>query len=126
MKPLSDYDAEAIRRALTTLAASGAAVIVVTSERPADDPTDPFVAAMAEKLPAEGFEGTAAELLRRVTPDENTKWWRAPKEWPRDARQATAHLRRVAPVMRATGWTVDDLGTGNHHKVVRWRIVPPG
>lgn len=71
----------------------------------------------------EDFEGTSAQLLELVTPD-NPKW-RPPKGWPADARKVTAYLRRIAPTLRRTGWTVDDLGSHNKEKIVRWSILPP-
>jgi hypothetical protein len=83
---------------------------------------DPFVIRMLEAI-REGFTGTAASLLALVEPADDR--WRAPKGWPGDSRKVTAHLRRLAPALRKTGWTVTDLGPDNHLKVVRWQITPP-
>jgi len=66
------------------------------------------------------FEGTAAELRDKVTPDK------PPKGWPADARAVTQRLRRQAPVMRKAGWTVQDDGGRNHRKAVKWTIATPG
>lgn len=71
----------------------------------------------------EMFEGTSAELLELVQPRDEK--WRPPKGYPADARQATARLRRLAPLLRKVGWVVDDLGNNNHEKVVRWKLTPP-
>lgn len=76
---------------------------------------DPFVLAIQR---IGGFEGTAAELLDRVTPEK------PPKGWPSNARAVTQRLRRQAPVMRKAGWRVSDDDGANHDKVVRWSIHP--
>lgn len=81
---------------------------------------DPWIAALCEEIAA--FEGTSAELLGRVpAPDV----WSVPKGWPRTARQATAVLRRQAPVMRKAGWTVADDGGANKDGITRWTLVQP-
>ena len=69
------------------------------------------------------FEGTSGELLKHVKPGDPE--WKAPKEWPADSRAVTGLLRRLAPAFRKTGWTVDDLGSDNKAKVLRWKILPP-
>jgi hypothetical protein len=53
---------------------------------------------------ADGFEGSAAELLTAVKPCDPE--WKAPKDWPSSARGVTGKLRRLAPAFRKTGWTV--------------------
>jgi hypothetical protein len=83
---------------------------------------DPFVVALAAQLVGR-FEGTATELLAKVTPADDK--WRAPKGWPANAREVTRRLRRQAPVMRKAGWVADDLGADNHAKTARWRIARP-
>lgn len=82
---------------------------------------DPFITAIKEMFTDTSFEGTAADLLSRVTPAEG----RTPKNWPATARQVTQVLRRQAPTMRKVGWLVDDDGAANHDKAVRWTVVPP-
>lgn len=86
---------------------------------------DAFVAAIRD-VAVEPFEGTSAELLEHVTShvvaaDEK---WRAPKEWPANARQVTTLLKRQAPVMRRAGWTAVELLPGRDH-AIRWRIGRP-
>jgi hypothetical protein len=71
----------------------------------------------------DSFEGTAAELLASVKPEDPE--WKAQKDWPGSARAVTGKLRRLAPAFRKTGWTVADLGRGGHAKQIRWRISPP-
>jgi hypothetical protein len=71
----------------------------------------------------ERFEGTFADLLQQVTPADTD--WRPPKDWPVKPRQVTTWMRRLAPSLRKTGWTVEDLGSDNHAKLIRWSISPP-
>lgn len=83
---------------------------------------DPFVAAVMTTL-TETFTGSAAELLAEVTPDE--PGWRPGRDWPRSARSVTSLLRRNAPALRKSGWTVEDMGAGNHANATTWSITPP-
>ena len=66
--------------------------------------SEPFIAAMDEAQVE--FEGTAAELLTKVTPDLDR--WRPPKGWPKDPRAVTSLLKRNAPALRKAGWIVED------------------
>lgn len=84
--------------------------------------SDPFLAAVTESVVSE-FEGSAAEILAMATPV--TDRWRAPRGWPRSARSVTSILRRSAPALRSTGWTVENLGSANKDKTVRWRLMAP-
>jgi len=91
---------------------------------------DDFVAAIAPCIAAgtlDGtFSGTSAQLLAAVTPaGDEAKKWKAPKDWPANARSVTQRLRRQAPVMRKAGWTVDDDDGANHAKAIIWTITPP-
>jgi hypothetical protein len=65
------------------------------------------------------FDGTASELLDKITPDK------PPKGWPANARSVTQRLRRQAPVMRKAGWQVTDDGGRNHRNALCWRIIRP-
>jgi hypothetical protein len=78
-----------------------------------------------DALRAEGrpFEGSAAELLAAVTPQDQA--WRKPRTWPRDARAVTRELRGNAGALRKLGWQVDELPRGGRDKCVRWVLVPP-
>ncbi len=67
----------------------------------------------------ESFEGTASELLERVSIE------RPPKEWPKNARAVTTLLRRQAPVMRKAGWAIQDDGGKNKSNTAIWQIRPP-
>jgi hypothetical protein len=81
--------------------------------------SDPFLAALDEaKI---DFVGRAAELLIKARPDSEK--WRAPKDWPKDARAVTTLLRRNAPAMRKAGWIVNDNEDGQHFTV--WTVVHP-
>lgn len=84
--------------------------------------SDPFLAAVTESVVSD-FEGSAAEILAMATPV--TDKWRAPRGWPRSARSVTSILRRSAPALRSTGWSVENLGAGNKWNVVRWRLAAP-
>ena len=84
--------------------------------------SDPVLSAIANTI-TQRWEGAAADLLDRITPDRDG--WRPSKDWPKDARALTGLLRRRAPALRRLGWTVDDLGRGGKAMVVRFLIVPP-
>jgi hypothetical protein len=72
--------------------------------------SDPFIAAMAEAQV--DFHGESADLLLKVTPDE--QGWRPPRNWPKDPRMVTSLLRRNAPAMRKFGWVVEE-GEDHHN-----------
>jgi len=60
------------------------------------------------------WEGTAGELLAKLTPD------RPPKDWPGTPRAMSARLKRAAPTLRAVGISVEHLSkTGG---VCPWRL----
>lgn len=84
---------------------------------------DPFVAEMATALAGDEFEGTAAELLARVTP--TTDGWRRPADWPKSPQQVSGRLRRNAPALRTSGWTVEDDGARNKKGTKLWRLTAP-
>ncbi|MDJ0359704.1 toprim domain-containing protein [Rhodococcus sp. H29-C3] len=84
--------------------------------------SDPFLAAVTESVVYE-FEGSAAEILAMATPVSDR--WRAPRGWPRSARSVTSTLRRSAPALRSMGWSVENLGSANKDKTVRWRLMAP-
>jgi hypothetical protein len=63
--------------------------------------SDPFIAAMDEAQT--DFHGKAADLLIKITPDE--QGWRPPRNWPKEPRAVTSLLRRNAPAMRKLGWS---------------------
>lgn len=82
---------------------------------------DPFIARVREEL-VDTFTGTAGELLRKVTPNDDR---RLPKGWPGTARAVTQRLHKQAPVMRKAGWHVTDDGGRNEQHATRWTITPP-
>jgi len=88
----------------------------------AESLSDNTLAAEIAMRVTEAFEGTSAALLKQVTPPGE---WQPPKDWPKNARQVTGCLTRLAPAFRKTGWAVENLGSDNHDKVVRWHISPP-
>jgi hypothetical protein len=83
---------------------------------------DSFAVRIQEAV-TEPFEGSSAALLRLVTPAGDD--WHAPKDWPKDARDVTGRMSRLAPALRKVGWTVRNLGSENHDNVVHWAISPP-
>lgn len=84
---------------------------------------DPFVTAVRDSIGADAFYGTSLELLRRVTPADDG--WHPPKGWPGTPRKVTALLKRQAPPMRKSGWTVEHDDGNNHDNRVRWTIALP-
>lgn len=80
---------------------------------------DPFIAKLQETIGDE-FTGTSEELLHRVPADSPLN---PPKGWPKSSRAVTTVMRRNAPQLRKTGWTVDD--TPNRKGVTEWTIIPP-
>jgi hypothetical protein len=79
--------------------------------------SDAFVAAIYEKC-RDGFNGTAAELLCKLTPD------RPPRGWPLNPRAATQRLRRHSPALRKAGWEIFDDSGCNKGNTVCWTIRP--
>ncbi len=108
----------------TIMGTSGLARYAGQSETLAADTiaSDPFLAAVTDSVVSD-FEGSAAEILAMATPISDR--WRAPRGWPRSARSVTSILRRSAPALRSTGWTVENLGSANKDKTVRWRLMAP-
>lgn len=63
------------------------------------------------------WQGTASELLTKLTVDK------PPKDWPSTPRGMTGRLMRVAPTLRALGWTIEQ---GQRTTKARpWSITPP-
>jgi hypothetical protein len=89
----------------------------------AESLSDDALAGRMTKVISESFTGTSAELLKLVTPVNDD--WKAPKDWPAKPRTVTSRLRRLAPAFRKIGWLVEDLGSDNHDKLIRWSITPP-
>lgn len=78
---------------------------------------DRLGARLLEWLPADGWSGTAADLLEALTPD------RPQKDWPTTPRALSGALRRVAQPLAAAGIVVEftrESGTGGR-RVVRLR-----
>lgn len=66
---------------------------------------DPFgraVAALADK--AGTWTGTAAQLLEQLSHGDGPR----PPTWPKDATRASGRIKRLAPLLRSIGITVDD------------------
>lgn len=65
---------------------------------------------------------TAAQLLVILT--LRLKEERA-RDWPRTPREVTSILRRYAPGLRQSGWTVEHDDGHNKGNTLRWTLVPP-
>ncbi|AJF65629.1 hypothetical protein [Streptomyces vietnamensis] len=66
---------------------------------------DPFGAALASLVEQCGtWTGTAAQLLEHVPPPGGIR----PPTWPKDATRASGKVKRLAPLLRSIGITVDD------------------
>jgi len=83
---------------------------------------EPFIVVLRDML-TEPFEGSAADLLRAVTPTVDS--WRKPQGWPKDARTVTGMLKRHAPALRKAGYQVEQLGRLARANVTGWRVAPP-
>ena len=66
---------------------------------------------------------TSADILRDLIPTDEK--WKAPKDWPANARAVTGQLTRHAPAMRAQGWTVDNDDGHNKLNRVQWFVRLP-
>lgn len=106
------------------LGTEGLARYLVQSENLSVDSLEiyPFIVEMRQRIRTE-FDGTAAELLARVTPQADG--WRAPKGWPKDARTVTGMLRRTAPALRSAGWTVRETPPASRQRSLTWTLTPP-
>lgn len=66
---------------------------------------DPFGTAVAALVTQAGaWTGTAAQLLEQVQPPYGAR----PLDWPKDATRASGRVKRLAPLLRSVGITVDD------------------
>ena len=81
---------------------------------------DPFIAAIVAHID-DRWTGTANQLLRSLTPDDDP----IPKDWPTASRTVTGRLKRWAPVLRKVGWGISDDGGHNKHNAAIWTIEAP-
>ncbi|XQE82103.1 ATP-binding protein [Streptomyces microflavus] len=66
---------------------------------------DLFGSAVAALVTQAGaWTGTAAQLLEQVQPPYEAR----PLDWPKDATRASGRVKRLAPLLRSVGITVDD------------------
>ncbi|MGA5469211.1 ATP-binding protein [Streptomyces arboris] len=66
---------------------------------------DPFGSAVATLVEQAGaWTGTAAQLLEQLQPPGGVR----PLDWPKDATRAGGKVKRLAPLLRSIGITVDD------------------
>jgi hypothetical protein len=87
--------------------------------------SDSFVSELQRQRYA-AEQASAAQILEQVTRAAAvTADWRAPRDWPKKARQITGLLTRHAPALRALGWSIEHDNGRNHANVTRWTVVPP-
>ena len=67
----------------------------------------------------ETFDGTSADLLRKLTADK------PPRGWPRSPRRVTTLLKRAAPALVKSGWNVTNDAAHNEDGVIKWKLIPP-
>lgn len=83
---------------------------------------DPFAVRLQEHFAQSGFSGTSAELLAKLTPEDDMA--RLPKGWPKDGRAVTTRMHKIAPALRKLGWALGESKDG-HSKLLRWTFSPP-
>lgn len=64
------------------------------------------IGAAVINLAGEGFEGTASELLAKLADHAGEKATKSP-EWPKNGRALSGVMKRLAPNLRALGYTID-------------------
>jgi hypothetical protein len=77
------------------------------------------VAVKIQELILVPWEGTASELLDRLSPE------RPPKEWPKTPQGMGVRLKRIAPAMRKIGWTIEQPPRSDKKGSRRWLLEPP-
>lgn len=80
-----------------------------------------FLSELAKTVTA-SWVGSASELNGLLL-DGGANPYR--KDWPQSSAEVTERLTRTAPTLRKTGWIIENIGTKNHEKVTKWKIVPP-
>lgn len=88
---------------------------------------DPFGTAVAALVEESGtWQGTAAQLLEQLQPPGGFR----PQGWPKDATRAGGRIKRLAPLLRSIGVTVDDTQRSRdrhrHKLLILTRADPPG
>lgn len=74
---------------------------------------DPLAAAIVELLDeTQQWEGTANELLDKLTPKAADGSPKPPRGWPKDATRLAGRLKRARPALEAVGVTIEDERTG--------------
>ncbi|MFJ3432750.1 ATP-binding protein [Streptomyces cyaneofuscatus] len=86
---------------------------------------DPFGSAVAALVEQAGtWTGTAAQLLEQLQPPGSAR----PLDWPKDATRAGGKVKRLAPLLRSIGITVDDTqrsrGRTRHKLLILTRTDP--
>jgi hypothetical protein len=82
---------------------------------------DPF-AVRLQAVVTESFTGTSAKLLELLTP-HLLAGERLPKDWPKDGREVTTRMHKMAPALRKLGWAFSE-GKDTHSKLIEWKFSP--
>jgi len=77
------------------------------------------------ELAGEGFEGTATELLGKLGERVDEKVTKSP-DWPKNGRALSGALKRLAPNLRALGYTVDHYREPTARRRRLWRLRKAG
>ena len=104
-----------------TVTAYAAAADTIAADVLEGDQFGKTIAAKIREQPGGKWTGTAGELLELVTMEK------PPKGWPKDATRAAGRLKRIAPLLRHGGISVDDAGRepqGNRSRLYALEVIP--
>lgn len=120
---MADF-AEVVAAVDQVLGTEALATYVGQSHRLAEDVVEADRVAAAVRALVErtgGFEGTAAELLERITPDDRDERRDLPRDWPTTPQHLGQQLKRAAPALRAVGIAVDNERNRSTRRWVLYR-----
>lgn len=120
---MADF-AEVVAAVDQVLGTRALATYVGQSHRLAEDVVEADRVAAAVRALVErtgGFEGTAGELLERITPEDRDERRELPKDWPTTAQHLGQQLKRAAPALRAVGIAVDNERSKRTRRWVLYR-----
>ncbi|MBK9386431.1 MAG: hypothetical protein IPN34_16590 [Planctomycetes bacterium] len=83
---------------------------------------------LGEESESKGWRGTSTELLTLLKKTMEAEESTHSKSWPKSAAGLSSELKRIAPVLRRLGITIDaNRGghAGTRDKVIRWCTVSP-
>jgi len=77
------------------------------------------------EVAGEGFEGTASVLLTQLGDRAGEKAIKSP-EWPKNGRAVSGVLKRLAPNLRALGYTIDQYREPTTARRRLWQLRKAG